>query len=86
MPAAGIAGSNWYPFRLGVASGSPLPEAVVLWTRILSEPGNPEAPAPGPLAVRWEVADDQAFKRIVASGSSEELSADDTIRKAYLGF
>ncbi len=73
LPAAGIAGSNWYPFRLGVASGSPLPEAVVLWTRILSEPGNPEAPAPGPLAVRWEVADDQAFKRIVASGSASAL-------------
>ena len=25
---------NGYPFALGVASGSPLPDAVVLWTRI----------------------------------------------------
>ena len=33
-----IAGSSWYPFRLGVASGSPLPDAVVLWTRILPDP------------------------------------------------
>jgi alkaline phosphatase D len=73
LPAAGIAAGSWYPFRLGVASGSPLPNAVVLWTRILSEPGNPEAPAPGPLSVRWEVADDQAFRRIVASGEAGAL-------------
>ena len=73
LPASSIAGSDWYPFRLGVASGSPLPDAVVLWTRILSEPGNPEAPAPGPLTVRWEVADDQAFRHIVASGDASAL-------------
>jgi alkaline phosphatase D len=73
LPASGIAASDWYPFRLGVASGSPLPTAVVLWTRILSEPGNPEAPAPGPLSVRWEVADDQAFQRVVASGKAAAL-------------
>ena len=73
LPTSGIAASNWTPFRLGVASGSPLPDAVVLWTRILSEPGNPEAPAPGPLTVRWEVADDQAFSRVVASGIASAL-------------
>ena len=73
LPASGMAGSAWYPFRLGVASGSPLPHAVVLWTRIVSEPGNSEAPAPGMLAVRWEMADDQAFRRIVARGSASAL-------------
>ena len=30
-----------YPFSLGVASGSPLPDSVILWTRI---------PAAGPMA------------------------------------
>ena len=73
LPAAALARSGWYPFRLGVASGSPLPDAIVLWTRILSEPGNPEAPAPGPVTVRWELADDQAFRRIVASGNASAL-------------
>ena len=34
FPAATF-GNDSYPFRLGVASGSPLPTAIVLWTRIL---------------------------------------------------
>ncbi|HEX8883401.1 MAG TPA: PhoD-like phosphatase N-terminal domain-containing protein, partial [Noviherbaspirillum sp.] len=64
------AGADWYPFRLGVASGSPLPHSVVLWTRIMAEPGNEAPPAPGPLAVRWEVAQDEAFRSIVARGDA----------------
>ena len=64
------AAADWYPFRLGVASGSPLAHGVVLWTRILSEPGNDAAPAPGPLRVRWEVANDEAFRSIVARGDA----------------
>lgn len=69
LPSVCAAG-GWYPFRLGVASGSPLPHGVVLWTRILSEPGNDEPPAPGALAVRWEVAEDEAFRRIAARGNA----------------
>lgn len=69
LPRIGLA-ADWYPFRLGVASGSPLPHGVVLWTRIMSEPGNKEAPAPGPLTVRWEMASDEAFRGIVARGDA----------------
>lgn len=29
-----------YPFRLGVASGEPLPNGVVLWTRLAPDPLN----------------------------------------------
>ena len=41
-------------FRLGVASGDPLPDAVVLWTRLVNDPlvdggGLPDQPLP----VRW---------------------------------
>jgi alkaline phosphatase D len=68
-----IASPAWYPFRLGVASGSPLPDGVVLWTRIVSEPGSSEPPAPGPLTVRWEVAADPAFRRIVSRGNAAAL-------------
>jgi alkaline phosphatase D len=62
--------SSQYPFTLGVASGSPLPNAVVLWTRILYDPLNAAAMPPLAFAVRWEVAEDEAFHRIVAKGTA----------------
>lgn len=58
-----------YPFSLGVASGSPLPDAVILWTRLLADPLGP-AIAPVALSVRWEVASDEAFRTIVAKGTA----------------
>ncbi|SHH57289.1 alkaline phosphatase [Massilia sp. CF038] len=60
------------PFRLGVASGSPLPDSVVLWTRILTDPLNASI-LPLAYSVRWEVAHDQAFARIAAKGSAQAL-------------
>ena len=55
-------------FRLGVASGDPLPGSVVLWTRLAPEPldggGMPNVDVP----LRWQVADDERFRSIVASG------------------
>ena len=58
-------------FTLGVASGDPLPDAVILWTRLVSDPlvdggGLPDQPLP----VRWEVATTDAFDDIVASGDT----------------
>jgi len=64
--AAGTA----YPFSLGVASGSPLPHSVILWTRILPDPLNAASVSPIALSVRWEVAEDEAFRNIVAQGSA----------------
>ncbi|QYF95478.1 alkaline phosphatase D family protein [Massilia sp. PAMC28688] len=62
-----------YPFSLGVASGSPLPDSVILWTRILPDPLNAASVAPVALVVRWEVAHDQAFTRMVAKGSASAV-------------
>jgi alkaline phosphatase D len=62
-----------YPFSLGVASGSPLPDAVILWTRILADPLNAASTPQVPLAVRWEVAADEAFARIVAKGTASAM-------------
>ncbi|WLI88761.1 alkaline phosphatase D family protein [Massilia sp. R2A-15] len=59
-----------YPFSLGVASGSPLPDSVILWTRILADPLNAAATAPVALSVRWEVAEDEGFRRIAAKGTA----------------
>jgi alkaline phosphatase D len=53
-------------FTLGVASGDPAPDGVVLWTRLLP-PG--EVPAVD-LPVRWEVAEDEGFRSMVATGTA----------------
>jgi len=58
------------PFVLGVASGDPLPDSVVLWTR-LAAPGL----AAQPVTVRWEIAEDEAFRRIARRGQAEALPA-----------
>ncbi|TWI61456.1 alkaline phosphatase D [Pseudoduganella lurida] len=70
LPVAGAPRNQPYPFTLGVASGSPLPDSVVLWTRILFDPLNAAATPPVAFAVRWEVAEDEAFRRIAARGSA----------------
>jgi hypothetical protein len=57
-----------YPFSLGVASGAPRPDSVVLWTRLAPEPlaqsGDGGMP-PERVFVNWEVAEDEQFSRIV---------------------
>lgn len=59
-----------YPFSLGVASGSPLPNAVIIWTRILHDPLNAAAMPALAFSVRWEMAEDEQFRRIVAKGTA----------------
>ena len=53
------------PFTLGVASGYPRPEGMVLWTRLIGDLG------PAPIPVRWEIADDEAMRTIVASRAEQ---------------
>ncbi|MFL6660158.1 MAG: alkaline phosphatase D family protein [Massilia sp.] len=72
LPRAAYAGAA-YPFSLGVASGSPLPDSVILWTRVLHDPLNAAATPAVALPVRWEVAHDEAFTRIAARGSANAL-------------
>lgn len=50
-------------FTLGVASGHPQPDSVVLWTRLTGLDLPPEVP------VAWELAHDEAFTRIAARGT-----------------
>ncbi|MBA8823839.1 phosphodiesterase/alkaline phosphatase D-like protein [Saccharopolyspora lacisalsi] len=62
------------PFTLGVASGDPLPDSVVLWTRLAPDPvaadGRGGMP-PETFGVRYEVAEDREFGRIVRRGAAE---------------
>ncbi len=57
-PAAGAS------FSHGVASGDPLADRVVLWTRLTPD----DAAAASPLAVGWMIAEDEAFAKVVARG------------------
>lgn len=56
------------PFQLGVASGDPVADGFVIWTRLAPDPFDPEALAPEAIPVGWEVAADAAMKKIVAQG------------------
>lgn len=57
------------PFTLGIASGCPRPDRLVLWTRLAPQPleggGMPERP----VEVEWELAEDERFQRIAARGT-----------------
>jgi alkaline phosphatase D len=59
-------GSN--PFSLGVASGYPRPDGMVLWTRLAPDPLNGGGMPPQPVELSWEVANDEAFARVVQRG------------------
>ncbi|WP_405981098.1 alkaline phosphatase D family protein [Streptomyces sp. NBC_00158] len=70
-------------FLHGVASGDPLPDGVLLWTRVTPTPEAVPGSGLGPAtAVGWEVAEDKAFSRIVASGSVTATAASDHTVKA----
>lgn len=69
-------------FALGVASGDPRPDGFVLWTRLIDGPVPGTVPADAPrgrlpeaLTVRWEVAEDDGFRRIVRTGQAPALAA-----------
>ncbi len=59
------------PFTLGVASGDPLPRAVVLWTRLAPRPTEGGGMPGRGVSVRYEVAADEGFRRIVRRGWTE---------------
>jgi alkaline phosphatase D len=59
-----------YPFALGIASGDPAPTGVVLWTRLAPDPLHGGGMDAKPVSVAWEVAADDAFRRIVRRGNA----------------
>lgn len=59
------------PFTLGVASGDPGPDGAVLWTRLAPRPLEPLGGLAGVRpVVRWEVAEDDSFARVVRKGQA----------------
>jgi alkaline phosphatase D len=64
------------PFTLGVASGDPTPDGVVLWTRLAPEPlaadgrgGMPARVVP----VEWEIARDERFTAVEQRGTVDAV-------------
>ena len=57
------------PFTLGVASGDPLPDGVVLWTRLAPDPLAGGGMGAAPVDVEWLVARDEGMKDVVRSGT-----------------
>jgi alkaline phosphatase D len=53
-------------FLHGVASGDPLADRVVLWARVTPVSDT----ATSPVNVRWRIADDERFARVVARGTA----------------
>ena len=75
LPLAACGGSDSEPevkFLHGVASGDPLSDRIVLWTRV-----TPPAGHTADIPVQWEVATDAAFGTIVAKGQASATEAKD---------
>ncbi|MFJ3623688.1 alkaline phosphatase D family protein [Streptomyces iakyrus] len=70
-------------FLHGVASGDPLPDGVLLWTRVTPVPEAIPGSGAGPdTEVSWTVAKDKAFTTVVAKGSTTATAASDHTVKA----
>ena len=64
------------PFYHGVASGDPLADRVIIWTRV-----TPDAGHTGPVAVEWEMSPNLNFSPITRSGTvSTDESRDYTVK------
>jgi len=59
------------PFVLGIASGYPLPQGVVLWTRLAPQPAAPGGGlGPEVIPVTWQIARDEQMRAVAASGTA----------------
>ncbi|MFC4602712.1 alkaline phosphatase D family protein [Rhodococcus kronopolitis] len=69
-------------FGHGVASGDPLPDRVVIWTRVTpSAAATPGSGVGEQVPVRWEVATDPAFATVVRSGTvTATAESDHTVK------
>lgn len=70
-PVATLYDSTLKPFYHGVASGDPLTDRVILWTRVTPEE------SVSSIAVKWEVAEDSNFSSIYKSDTLSTTPARD---------
>ncbi|MFJ6630311.1 alkaline phosphatase D family protein [Streptomyces sp. NPDC091376] len=69
-------------FLHGVASGDPLPDGVLLWTRVTPAPDAVPGSGKGAATeVRWEIAEDKAFTAVVSGGlTTATATSDHTVK------
>lgn len=60
--------SSDYPISLGISTGDPLPDGVVLWTRLAPDPLNGGGMSNKKIPVQWQVATDESFIDAVREG------------------
>ncbi|GAA3067650.1 hypothetical protein GCM10020000_60020 [Streptomyces olivoverticillatus] len=81
--AEGSGASSGPAFLHGVASGDPLPDGILLWTRVTPTPDAvPGSGRGGAVEVGWQVAEDADFARVVAHGTATATAAADHTVKA----
>jgi alkaline phosphatase D len=80
---AQVAPDDMQLFRHGVASGDPLADRVVLWTR-LTEPATRSARG-SPIEMRWRIATDDRLTRVVARGDTVATAERDFTVKVDAG-
>jgi alkaline phosphatase D len=69
-------------FRHGVASGDPLTDRVMLWTRVTVPPTRSTI---GPVEVQWQVASDETLTSVVARGTAQAAPERDFTVKVDAG-
>lgn len=74
-------GNEHHVFMHGVASGDPVPNSVILWTRVTPSPECAPGSGVGPdVLLRWEVATDPEFTQLVRAGTvTASATADHTV-------
>ncbi|MCD9872377.1 alkaline phosphatase D family protein [Streptomyces guryensis] len=58
-------------FSLGIASGDPLPDGIVLWTRLAPDPLNGGGMPDSVVPVEWELAEDERFRKPLRRGVAQ---------------
>ena len=72
---------EWAPFYHGVASGDPLEDRVIIWTRV-----TPEVMDGNPIEVDWKMATDPNLENVLQSGTVQATdSADYTVKVDVTG-
>ena len=61
------------PFTLGVCSGDPTPDGIVLWTRLALDPLNGGGMPSRRIEVQWQIASDDRLAHVVRSGRTFAL-------------
>jgi phosphodiesterase/alkaline phosphatase D-like protein len=73
LPSRPNVDSTLAPFFHGVASGDPMADRIILWTRVTTEDNT--------VSVDWQIATDTGFTNVVNSGTlTTDTSKDHTVK------